>query len=192
MSHKILLTGAAAAILSAVALPALADNILQNTWYGGFFGTAIPSAVVGGGNPSTSPIGVSAPSGSTWTITLATAESLTVVDTQTSGDQFSVFINSSAVGLTSTPVDYNTLCGDSVSCSLGNTDYSRGVFYLPAGTDTIQMTYEGIIGEGTVDFFVGAPQVGTPEPATWALMLIGFAGLGAALRGRRKALASPA
>ena len=77
MSHKILLTGAAAAILSAVALPALAvDNIVQNTWYGAAFGTAIPSAVVGGGIPSTSPIGLSAPSGSTWTITLASPESL--------------------------------------------------------------------------------------------------------------------
>jgi hypothetical protein len=28
--------------------------------------------------------------------------------------------------------------------------------------------------------------IGTPEPATWALMLAGFAGLGAALRSRRK------
>ena len=46
-----------------------------------------------------------------------------------------------------------------------------------------------MIGDGTVDFFVGAPDGGiVPEPATWALMLAGFAGLGAALRGRRKAL----
>ncbi len=30
---------------------------------------------------------------------------------------------------------------------------------------------------------------GVPEPATWALMLMGIAGMGAAIRGRRKALA---
>jgi hypothetical protein len=191
MSHKILFAGAAAAILSTVALPALASTILQGKWYSGAFGTAVPSAVTGGGIPSTSPIGLSAPAGTSWTVTLTSAESLTVVDVQTAGDQFSVNINGSDVGLTSTPVDGSTLCGNSVTCALGDSDYSRGVFFLPAGTDTIKLTYEGVIGDGSVDFFVGAPN-GVPEPATWALMLAGFAGLGAALRGRRKAMAAPA
>jgi hypothetical protein len=34
---------------------------------------------------------------------------------------------------------------------------------------------------------VGTPTSGVPEPATWAMMLIGFAGVGAALRRRARA-----
>ena len=52
----------------------------------------------------------------------------------------------------------------------------------------------GVYGEGSGDFNfrltvteVAAPISGTPEPGTWALMVLGFGGLGAAMR-RRKAL----
>ena len=37
------------------------------------------------------------------------------------------------------------------------------------------------------DGFVGVPRVGVPEPAAWALMVLGFGGIGAALRSRRRA-----
>lgn len=42
-------------------------------------------------------------------------------------------------------------------------------------------------GQIAIGFTVGVAAV--PEPATWALMLVGFAGLGAALRLRRGAFA---
>jgi hypothetical protein len=50
------------------------------------------------------------------------------------------------------------------------------------GTDTniYVNVYESTEGTGQVFAFV-------PEPAAWALMLVGFGGLGAALRSRRKA-----
>ena len=52
-----------------------------------------------------------------------------------------------------------------------NTAGSYNYFFSPAGSGT---------GTGTV----GA----TPEPATWAMMLIGFAGMGLALRQKRRGL----
>ena len=44
------------------------------------------------------------------------------------------------------------------------------------GLDEVSVVSEGLLGEA-----------GVPEPASWALMLAGFAGVGAAIRGRRRA-----
>jgi hypothetical protein len=48
-------------------------------------------------------------------------------------------------------------------------------------------------GLGRIDFYVAAiaapPVTGVPEPAAWALMILGFGGVGAALRRRRLAAA---
>jgi len=49
------------------------------------------------------------------------------------------------------------------------------------------------IAQGNADQELsGVTAIGTPEPATWGLMLLGFGGLGAALRSRRKAAAAVA
>jgi PEP-CTERM motif len=45
----------------------------------------------------------------------------------------------------------------------------------------------GRVGDAiTVEFTVGGPVSAVPEPSTWALMLIGFAGLGFAFRRSRR------
>ena len=46
-----------------------------------------------------------------------------------------------------------------------------------------QISWTNPVYEDWYGFTVGAP---VPEPATWAMMLVGFAGLGAAMRSRRK------
>jgi hypothetical protein len=45
------------------------------------------------------------------------------------------------------------------------------------------------VGE-RLDLFSGTRQGGIPEPATWLAMLIGFGGIGVAMRQRRKALSA--
>lgn len=58
-------------------------------------------------------------------------------------------------------------------------------FSLGAGQSTTYTTYT-IFGSGLPSDVVVAPPVGgVPEPSAWALMLVGFGGLGAALRRRR-------
>jgi hypothetical protein len=66
--------------------------------------------------------------------------------------------------------------------------HRAGTFSVGAGLMRVSLrNTEG--GFGGNDFaidniFVGA--LGVPEPATWAMMIVGFGGIGAALRGRRR------
>jgi hypothetical protein len=63
-------------------------------------------------------------------------------------------------------------CGDNNPCGGANIAHFGTVIFDSFGTT----------GQGYLDNF----SVSTPEPATWAMMLAGFAGLGAALRSRRR------
>ena len=182
MLRKILCVGAAAAALGAISVPAQADNISRGVWYAfGFESTG--TALFGPGfSAGTSPNGVLAPS-APWTITLSKPATLTVTDVETSGDQFTMFDNGTLLGTTSTPVPFAQQVGECISCALASSNFSHGTFTLPAGVNVITGTFDGVVGFGDGDFIVS----NVPEPASWALMLIGVGGLGVALRSRRKA-----
>lgn len=113
---------------------------------------------------------------------LAQPELLYVTDLEASGDQFSIYDNGSLLGGTSAAVkgDYRGHC---ISCVWADANFSRGVFLLPAGVNVISGIYNGGVGAGDFAFGVAVP---VPEPAAWALMLCGIAGLGLALRSRRR------
>lgn len=73
-------------------------------------------------------------------------------------------------------------------------------FIITGGTGLFAGATGGFEGDGTIDFTHGAPlsQItitkgsifapGIPEPATWALLLTGFGGIGALARARRRRL----
>ncbi len=115
MLKNVLLVGAAAVALTAIAAPARADNITTNQWYNGSFGLATPSPLLGpvhqgtngpllGGGVGNS-IGTPTVGGVlSATITLQYGGYLTVTDVQTSNDQFNMQVN--GVGATPyTPYD---------------------------------------------------------------------------------------
>jgi hypothetical protein len=65
----------------------------------------------------------------------------------------------------------------------------RGTF-VGTGSDTLTITSFQLPAFNLVDNF--SVSAAAPEPATWALMLVGFGGLGLALRAGRKSVAASA
>ena len=187
MLRNSLLLGGSVAILGAVMAPAQASTIDTDIWYAGFFGTApIPYPLQGGGPPFLTAPGTSAPDGnptafapdSPWTITLSKPGELTFTDVGLSGAQFALTFTGATTGtvMTSTPA-LGADVGSCISCALADPDFSSGVFALNAGTTTISGFQTQFRPPGSFDFEVTN---GVPEPSTWAMMLLGFAGLGIA------------
>ncbi|MEO9213998.1 MAG: PEPxxWA-CTERM sorting domain-containing protein [Caulobacteraceae bacterium] len=79
---------------------------------------------------------------------------------------------------------FDTYLGQGVTNAGAAESHDGGVTWSPG--------YEGIGGVSVELFGTGGGGGGVPEPATWAMMLIGFAGVGFAMRGRRTAATAEA
>jgi hypothetical protein len=108
MLKNILLAGAAAVALTAIAAPARADNIVTNQWYtGSFTTTGTPLAASASELGTNGPLLAAPNAGATtapgtggvglgplsMTITLPSGGYLLVTDVEASGDQFSISVN---------------------------------------------------------------------------------------------------
>ncbi|WP_309606046.1 PEPxxWA-CTERM sorting domain-containing protein [Phenylobacterium sp.] len=102
-----------------------------------------------------------------------------------------IFITGNWSVLGASAGNHNGLTYDTTNYSLIN-----NFVYNPVHDWTLLTISTGKFPGGSpgIDFYlVGAPVTGgVPEPTTWALMLLGFGGVGAALRSRRRVAASAA
>jgi hypothetical protein len=131
-----------------------------------------------------------------YTFTLTQSRYLRVTDGYNDGDQFQVNING-VLSDTSLPVFTGNNIFDNwtsvfTDASIGAT-YSHATYLLgPGSYDVTGLAIQSPFGAGAaaielgaVDGLAGGVGNGVPEPATWAMMLMGFGGLGALLRRRR-------
>lgn len=167
------LAAAAAACLS---LPAQATTLVENSgWHGDDFTAAdVPS------------------SNGPWTFTVADSAVFSIVDCCVVGDVYKLYdtITSSLLATTT----FYAGSGVQVDASLFgdswiSADWSKLAYNVGPGSYSFTIT-SNAVGGAPGSFGVRLDSAAVPEAGTWALMIVGFAGMGAALRRRRMAIAA--
>lgn len=119
----------------------------------------------------------------TFEFTLTGTAQFNVTDAFLDGDQFQIFINSVNQGLTSTPVNDGTNTSN-YDTAFASPKFSHASYLLGPGTYSVSgITHLSPYGGGGAAAELVAA---VPEPATWAMMLVGFGVIGGASRYRRR------
>ncbi|MGH6963681.1 MAG: DUF4394 domain-containing protein [Phenylobacterium sp.] len=128
--------------------------------------------------------------GSAYTNNFSGAVSTVLYGLDAAGDQLLRASNPNggvyfSVGPLGIALDTSNGVGFDISGSTGDAYFNSGSSFYSLNLATGGATLIGSLGSGAL---VGLTAYAVPEPATWALMIGGFALAGLALRGRRRAL----
>ena len=175
--------------LALAALPAMCTTILPSdgSWYTFSWNGAPTTAAFGGLPTFTGSLGttlVGDPAGTVFNFSGPT--SIFVQDLFYDGDQFQIIVDSIDLGVTSSPFNDATYCGnDPANCT--NAKFSTGTFNILGGGDhTLQINVvaeTSNISKGNAVFNLSTIVV--PEPATLGLIGLGLIGLAFRWRSKR-------
>ncbi|UTW56059.1 PEPxxWA-CTERM sorting domain-containing protein [Kordiimonas sp. SCSIO 12610] len=126
-----------------------------------------------------------------FSFTLATAGELTVTDAFFFGDRFDILVNTLSVGQTSVVTNQGSNVGADPVAAIA-AGFSNATIALAAGAYVVDFalfqdaldTSGNPFSSGAAFFKVDSVSA-VPEPATWLMMILGFAFTGLALRRRK-------
>jgi hypothetical protein len=106
----------------------------------------------------------------------------------TDGGLYSIIASTSTIGGTMTGISLSGAGGAPVFASVVGSAKSLDLLtdYLASGNYRLTFTGTAPAGGGVASGNFTFLRQGVPEPATWGMMLIGFAGIGLAMRSRRR------
>jgi PEP-CTERM motif len=168
---KALLLASVVVALGATSTANAAAIIVGGGWTTVGFGAAGSALSIGGDN--------------VFTFTLPTPGKLRITDAFLIGDVFRLTINGVVLGPTSAP-GTGANVGGNYDAAFASGYYSAGEYDLLAGNFSVT-------GQATVSPFGGGDGAlrvdlaAIPEPATWAMMIMGFGLVGGTLRSRKAA-----
>lgn len=196
---KMRFLAAAAVAASVAAAPAAADVVqFTGTTQGCFNSGCLPTSgasvingltyTSGGFNHNTDVNGFLGIGGVTDNLGYFT---LTGTPASYTGDVFTLLVNFTAPGTTS--ANYSALLHGTIQSGTNGgitVNFDNPLTQvLTAGGATITMTlpsFVGVSSDSTLSYVSAQFEAAVPEPATWAMMLMGFAGMGLAMRSRRR------
>jgi hypothetical protein len=174
------LLGAAAA-LAVASTAAKADVLVLNGGWDTFY---FQGANINANPPTTSPFQDLSANPLEFDFTLSGPAFLKVTDAFYTGDRFDITINGVDQGPTS-PRTFDVVYTDSFDSAFHNPSFSSAYYYLPDGSYTVTgLAINSPYGSGAGGIELSS---NIPEPAGWALMLTGLAGVGGMARNRRRA-----
>ncbi len=100
----------------------------------------------------------------------------------------STYVSSIKAKLDTTNIDFTSISLNGTPFTIVNGDWDIGYLKdLFVGTELQSLVISGISGgNGSYSVDVAFSPSAVPEPATWAMMIIGFTGAGVAIRRRRR------
>jgi PEP-CTERM motif-containing protein len=173
MTLRLALVGVAATVATLAALPAMADTPLtENT---GWLSDVADAA----DTPS---------EGSAWTFDISDNAVFSVVDCCIVGDIYELLSGTTLLATSTFYAGTGVQSGGAYGSYWTDSAFSKIAYSVGPGSYAFTVTGNGA-GGLPAGFGVRLDSAaGVPEPATWGLMLVGFGGLGALMRGRRAAL----
>jgi hypothetical protein len=175
-----LIHAAAAALSLAIAAPAQAASFLGDTVNGSYYYPNVSTLSANAGDQIVSPSATFDFSTVPGIAATVTGDQISISYTPPEGDTVSYFTTADFNGIVFTDLSASDISGAIVD---GSSTLTPSVSFTP---DSVDINFSNLAMTASSSVVVDVSFGAVPEPATWAMFLLGFGAIGWTLRSRRK------